>query len=149
MNILVERKWKKAGYTIGTLSIDGKRFGDGVHYCCTLEDEDRGLRKDMPLAEIAKRKVHGQTAIPTGTYTVQVTYSPRFKTYLPLLVDTPGYSGVRIHAGNTAKDTEGCILVGQNSAKGMVTNSRYWLRLLLGKINEAVRSKQAIKVTIR
>ena len=103
----------------------------------------------MAVGDIFKIKVHGQTAIPTGRYEVRMTYSPRFKRQLPLLVDVPAYEGVRIHSGNTAADTEGCILVGENTERGKVLNSRYWLGLLLDKMNEALVRKERIYITVK
>ena len=94
--------------TIGRLFIDGKFF------CYTLEDKDRGLDQNMPLAVIKSQKVYGQTAIPYGTYKVIVTPSVRLKRTLPLLVNVPGYEGIRIHKGNTASDSLGCIILGSS-----------------------------------
>lgn len=125
MEILVKRIAKKETYTIGKMYIDGKYF------CDTLEDKDRGLSQSMTEEEIRKMKVHGLTAIPTGAYKVIVNYSERFGKLMPLLLDVKGYAGVRIHSGNTPSDTLGCILVGRNTAKGMVTESRKtFLRLM-------------------
>ena len=92
----------------------GKLYVDGVYVCDTLEDTDRGLDDTMDVEEIKKLKVYGKTAIPVGIYPVTITYSPRFKKNLPLLLNVKGYEGIRIHSGNTDKDTLGCILVGQN-----------------------------------
>ena len=135
MEILVKRIAKKEAYTIGKMYIDGKYF------CDTLEDKDRGLSQSMTEEEIRKMKVHGLTAIPTGAYKVIVNYSERFGKLMPLLLDVKGYAGVRIHSGNTPSDTLGCILVGRNTAKGMVTESRKtFLRLMetLSRNNEVV-----------
>ena len=135
MEILVKRIAKKETYTIGKMYIDGKYF------CDTLEDKDRGLSQSMTEEEIRKRKVYGLTAIPTGEYKVIVNYSERFGKLMPLLLDVKGYAGVRIHSGNTPADTLGCILVGRNTAKGMVTESRKTcLRLMetLKRDNEVV-----------
>ena len=135
MEILVKRIAKKETYTIGKMYIDGKYF------CDTLEDKDRGLSQSMTEEEIRKRKVYGLTAIPTGAYKVIVNYSERFGKQMPLLLDVKGYAGVRIHSGNTPADTLGCILVGRNTAKGMVTESRKtFLRLMetLKRNNEVV-----------
>ena len=135
MEILVKRIAKKETYTIGKMYIDGKYF------CDTLEDKDRGLSQSMTEEEIRKRKGDGLTARPTGAYEVRVNYSERFGKLMPLLLDVKGYAGVRIHSGNTPSDTLGCILVGRNTAKGMVTESRKtFLRLMetLKRNNEVV-----------
>lgn len=115
------------GYTIGKLYVNGEYF------CDTLEDQDRGLVQTMPLQEIKKQKVYGDTAIPKGIYKVDMnTISPKFKNKswakpwegkLPRLVNVPGYEGVLIHVGNTKEDTLGCILVGENKVKGQVIKS--------------------------
>lgn len=108
MIVKIVRTFKGAEYTIGKLYIDNQYF------CDTLEDT---VRKDG-------EKVYGKTAIPSGMYRVKKTYSPRFKKVLPEILDVPNFSGVRIHAGNTAKDTEGCVLLGLNKTKGAVINSQ-------------------------
>ena len=149
MEITVERKWKRDGYTIGTLSINGKRFGDGKHYCCTLEDTDRGLDSKMPTSKILFMKKPHITAIPTGRYQITTTYSPHFNRTLPLLNNVPGYSGVRIHPGNTAADTDGCILVGENTAKGRVNNSKYWFNLLYAAIDKALKRGESVNITYK
>lgn len=149
MELTVDRKWKKNGYTIGTLSIDGKRLGDGKHYCSTLEDTDRGLEQNMSLEKILFLKKPHITAIPTGRYEVTVTYSTHFKRNLPLLNNIPGYSGVRVHPGNTATDTDGCILVGENTAKGRVNNSKYWFALLMRQIVPTLNKGEKVYITIK
>lgn len=108
MKVEVKRIFKGSEYTIGKLYIDG------AYFCDTLEDMVR------PKGE----KVYGKTAIPSGMYRVRKTYSPRFKKVLPEILEVEGFSGVRIHAGNTAKDTEGCVLLGLNKTKGAVINSQ-------------------------
>lgn len=118
MEIKLVRIAFKETYTIGKLYVDGKYF------CDTIEDKDRGLDNSMTANEILKRKVKGQTAIPTGHYNIDITYSPKFKRMMPLLLDVKGFSGIRIHSGNTAKDTEGCLVVGKNKQVGMVLESR-------------------------
>lgn len=118
MDLKLKRIFRGDKYTIGHLYIDGD------YYCDTLEDTDRGLSSDMSEEEIKRIKVYGRTAIPKGTYKVEVTYSPKFKRHLPLLIDVKGFSGIRIHSGNSAEDTLGCLLVGYNKVKGQVINSR-------------------------
>ena len=105
-------------YTIGRLSVNG------VYFCDTLEDKVRDLNKDGDLDDIGEGKVYGETAIPYGTYKIGISYSPRFKKELPRLLNVRHFDGILIHAGNTAKDTHGCILVGRNTEKGKVTNSK-------------------------
>lgn len=143
LNILVERKWKKADYTIGKL------YTDGDFLCNTLEDTDRGLVSSMSPKVIASKKVYGQTAIPTGKYQVVLAWSNKFKKQMPLITRVPGYSGVLIHAGNTNKDTLGCVLVGKNDVVGKVTNSRYWFNILFTKIKEAINRGNKVWLTIK
>ena len=118
MRIELVRIAFKDTYTIGKLYVDGKYF------CDVLEDVDRGLDSSMSESEILEKKVKGQTAIPTGHYVINITYSPKYKRMMPLLLDVKGFSGIRIHSGNSSKDTEGCLLVGKNKKVGMVLESR-------------------------
>lgn len=89
--MVLKRIARKNDYTIGKLYIDGEYF------CDTIEDKDRGLDISMDIEEIKRIKVFGKTAIPTGTYKVEMTYSPRFKKILPLIVGVKGFEGIRIH----------------------------------------------------
>ena len=135
MEILEKRIAKKSKYTIGKMYIDGQ------YICDTLEDADRGLNQNMSLEEIKNKKVYGETAVPTGTYKVDMnTVSPKFKSRtwakpyggkLPRLVLVPGYDGVLIHPGNKAEDTLGCILVGENKAVGQVLNSQVTFKKIM------------------
>ncbi len=118
MKIKLIRKYRKETYTIGKLYVDG------VYFCDTIEDRDRGLNNDMGLAEIMAKKRYGETAIPYGTYDVEITYSPKYKKMMPEIKGVKGFSGIRIHSGNTSKDTLGCLIVGKNTQVGMVTESR-------------------------
>lgn len=129
MNILIKRIAKKDNYTIGKLYINGQYF------CDTLEDKDRGLKQSDNVISIKAKKIFGKTAIPIGTYNVVLSYSPKFKKILPLVENVKGFSGIRIHQGNTANDTEGCILVGKNNIVGMVTHSEDTLKALMQKLN--------------
>lgn len=128
MEIKLKRLYKKSDYTIGKL------FLDGEYFCDTVEDCDRGLTSDMTYEEIARRKVYGKTAIPTGRYTVVVTFSPKFKRNLPLLIDVKGYSGIRIHNGKDANSSLGCIIVGENKIKGGVINSKATMEKLMQRL---------------
>lgn len=148
MRIRIDRAWRKKGYTISRVIINGERFGDGKKWCSVLEDEDRGLTSDMTVQEIRSLKVAGKTAIPRGIYKCHITYSPKFKRMLPLLQGVKGYSGIRIHSGNTASDTEGCLLPGINDAVGRVNNSHYWFNLLFTRIQDAERAGEQIWIEI-
>ena len=149
MKLLLKRMAKMEKYTIGKLYIDGEYFAD------TLEDTDRNLTSTMSKDKIAKVKVYGKTAIPTGTYVVDMnTVSPKFgkrswaQPYggkAPRLQDVPGYEGVLIHPGNTADDTSGCILVGRNKVKGQVVESQDTFKALMKIL---VKAKDEITITI-
>ena len=125
IKLRIKRIAKQPTYTIGKLYIDDK------YYCDTLEDTDRGLKQSDSLEQIKAKKVYGQTAIPTGEYYVNLTYSPKFKSILPVIYDVKGYEGIRIHSGNTPADTLGCVLVGYNKIKGKVINSKDTLNQLI------------------
>lgn len=140
MRLTVLRIANKPTYTIGKLYIDG------CYFCDVLEDTDRGLDDDMKESEILKKKVKGQTAIPTGTYPVKITYSPKYKKNMPLIENVKGYSGIRIHSGNTHKDTEGCVLVGKNKEVGKVLESRKTYNALYKILSE---TKERIIIDIR
>lgn len=118
MEVLIDRKYKKKAYTIGIVSIDG------VQFCNSMEDTDRGLQQWMSVAEIAEKKIAEETAIPAGKYKVTMTYSPKYNRKMPQIMNVKGFSGVRIHSGNTAKDSLGCILLGKNDKVGWISNSR-------------------------
>ena len=134
MELLLERKYLKAAYTIGCLWIEGTRF------CDTLEDRVRDLKQEP--------KVPGATAIPAGRYEVIVNRSPRFGRDLPRLLDVPGFEGILIHRGNTAKDTAGCIRVGENRLPGQVLNSTPYELRLTSLIREAQEKGEKIHITI-
>lgn len=142
MELNVKRIARKDGYTIGRLFINNEYF------CDTLEDTDRGLKDTMQVNEILAKKVKAQTAIPTGKYDVILSFSPRFKRVLPLLLSVKGYEGVRVHAGNTNKDTEGCLLVGENKAKGQVINSRATLEKLMSILLDCEKRKEKVTILI-
>lgn len=142
MEIEVMRTRRGPGWTEGKLSVDGS------YICDTLEDADRGLTQSMGEAEVARRKVAGETAIPAGEYRVTLgVKSPRFGSMpfyretcggrLPRLVRVPGFEGVLIHAGATAANTEGCVLVGRSSAPGRLEDGKGAFRALMAAIGGA------------
>ena len=154
MILLVERKWRKTDYTIGNLYVDGVLFSN------TLEDPDRGLDSSMPLDEIKRIKVKGDTCIPYGTYRVSLDItSPKYsntskypytaacKGKMPRVMNVKGFEGILIHAGNTQRDTEGCLLVGENKAKGKVLNSQKTWQRLYALLKEAHDRGEEITIT--
>lgn len=141
MELTLERKIRTDISTIGRMSIDN------LFECFILEDMDRGLKQSMPISEIAKLKVFGKTAIPSGRYEVILSYSNRFKKIMPLLINVPGYEGIRIHSGNKAEDTEGCLLTGSSQGKDWVNQSRNAFDALFNKL-KAVSDKEKIFITI-
>lgn len=122
------RIFENEEYTIGKL------FKDGVYQCDTIEDAVRTV------------KIQDKTAIPAGKYQVIVNHSNRFNRMLPLLLNVPGFDGIRIHNGINENSTSGCIIVGENKIKGQVTNSTYWM----GKICDDMLNAQnkGIKISI-
>lgn len=122
--------------TIGELFIDGK------FECFILEDIDRGLDQRMETGTIKSIKVYGKTAIPKGRYEIAITYSNRFKKKLPLLLDVKGFEGIRIHPGNTAADTEGCLLPGTMAGENRVLNSRVAFDNLLHQLESKINQEK-------
>lgn len=153
MKLELERKWPKATYTIGRLYIDG------LYYCNTLEDTDRGLKQTNALSYIKSRKVAGETAIPKGTYSVSMnTTSPKYagvswfwnlcRGKMPRLLNVPGFDGILIHTGNTALDTKGCILVGKNTKVGQLTESKACFKEVYQRMKEAYDRGEEITIEI-
>lgn len=129
MRLALKRKILTAESTIGQLDIDG------AYECVTLEDPVR------------PEKIKGVTAIPAGTYNVDISYSNKFKRDMPRLENVPDFEGILIHWGNTAKDTEGCILVGESTAKNFIGSSRIAFDKVFAALNEA--SKRGEKISIK
>ena len=144
MELILNRIAKRKAYTIGRLQTSSPlgRLGGVSYLCDTLEPTWRDY-------EHGAYKVKGKSAIPEGRYAVVISWSPKFKQWLPILLGVPNFSGIRIHAGNTAKDTEGCILVGENKEVGKVVNSRHWLSELKRRIVEAKDRGEPVWITVR
>lgn len=135
MELKLNRIFLGSSATIGELYIDKKYIAD------TLEDRVR------PEGE----KVYGKTAIPEGTYEVKLTYSPRFKKILPEILNVPNFSGIRIHTGNSSKDTEGCILVGtwDGEKEDRVGSSKIAFDKLMTLLEEATNNKEKVTITVK
>ena len=138
MKLTLKRIALRPTYTIGKLYIDD------VYFCDTIEDTVRDINKNGKF-DNGEKKIHSKTAIPYGTYEIKWTYSPRFKKYTPQLMNVPSFEGIRIHAGNTSADTEGCLILGENKQVGKVLNSRATINKFYPIIKEACSK---VKVTI-
>lgn len=138
MKLTLKRIALRPTYTIGKLYIDD------AYFCDTLEDTVRDTNKNGKF-DNGEQKIKGKTAIPYGTYEIKWTYSPRFKKYTPQLMNVPSFEGIRVHAGNTSADTEGCLILGENKQVGKVLNSRATINKFYPIIKEACSNG---KVTI-
>ena len=142
-------------YTIGELFVqEESTLSKTTKVCDTLEDTFRLLPKTCPntpkgISCNCKEKVHSKTCIPYGTYTVRLSYSNRFKRILPEVLNVPHFLGIRLHSGNSSKDTEGCILVGTKSKGDWVTASRVAFNKLYKLLQTAEKNKEEITITIR
>lgn len=131
MELRVDRQSKRADCTIGSLSINGQ------FECFTLEDPVR----DGP-------KIPGNTAIPAGRYEVVVDMSTRFKRFMPHILNVPGFEGIRIHSGNTAADTEGCILLGQTKGITSIGDSVKAFSAFFPKLRAALAAGEKVFIEI-
>lgn len=156
MEILVYRKWPKAGYCIGRVYIDGQLI------CNSLEDEDRGLSDSMDERTIRKRKIYGKTAIPRGRYTIDMeTVSPKFSKKefymdvcqgkLPRLKKVKGFEGILLHVADGPKGAdllEGCIGVGLNKKVGQLCEGKETFKKVYALMKEAHDRGETIYITI-
>ena len=148
MELVLTRIAKRKTYTIGRLAI-AREVNDEYctyqvedYFCDTLEPTWRNYAAGA-------HKVQGCSAIPEGRYAVVISWSPKFEQWLPILLGVPRFSGIRIHAGNTAADTQGCILPGRNRVVGQVVDSKIWLYRLKKKIVEAKARNEPVWITIK
>ena len=152
MKLQLKRIALRPTYTIGRLFIDGERF------CDTIEDKVRDTNKDGDLLDEGEGKVYSETAIPYGTYDVTLAVqSPKYsqrkaydfcKGYLPRLLNVPHFEGILIHIGNTAKDSAGCILVGENKVVGGLVNSTATFKRLYDRLRAAAENGESIEIEI-
>ena len=156
MEILVYRKWPKAGYCLGRVYIDGQLI------CNSLEDEDRGLSDAMDERTIRNRKIYGKTAIPRGRYTIDMeTVSPKFSKKefymdvcqgkLPRLKNVKGFEGILLHVADGPKGAdllEGCIGIGLNKKVGQLCDGKETFKKVYALMKEAHDRGETIYITI-
>ena len=142
LHLTLKRAFKKPDYTIGILYAGGRQI------CNTIEDTDRGLHQYMSADDIKRVKVPEHTAIPAGTYRLAVSMSPKFKRQLIEVLDVPGFSGIRVHRGNTADSSAGCIIPGVNNVKGAVSQSTKYEELLTSMVAAAIANGEESYITI-
>lgn len=149
MEIVVTRIFKGQTFTIGELTVNG------TYICDTLEDRVRPLPDSCPYTSKneeckCKEKVYSKTAIPNGTYELKITYSNRFKKVLPEILNVPHFLGIRIHTGNSSKDSSGCILVGKwdGITVDWISDSKDSFNKLMELLNN-VSNKESITITIK
>lgn len=152
MELKLKRIALRDTYTIGNLYING------VYFCDTLEDRVRDLNRDGDLNDVGEGKVYGKTAIPYGRYEITMkVQSPKYsqrasyawcKGYLPRLLNVPHFEGILIHGGNSADDSCGCLLAGENKVKGQVINSMATLKRLVPMLKHASDNNEKIWITI-
>lgn len=143
ITLLLKRIAFRESYTIGRLYLND------IYFCDTIEDKTRYLPKICPGTSkgincTCKEKVYSKTAIPAGIYQIIVNYSPRFKLELPRLLSVPHFEGILIHRGNTAEDSAGCIIVGENKVIGKVINSTGYEQ----QLTKILKNEKDIKIQI-
>lgn len=152
MELKLKRIALRDTYTIGRLYVDNHYF------CDTCEDRVRDINKDGDLNDAGEGKVYGKTAIPYGRYEITMkVQSPKYsqrasyawcKGYLPRLLNVPHFEGILMHGGNSAEDSCGCLLVGENKVKGRVINSMATLKRLVSILKYASDNNEKIWITI-
>lgn len=142
MELLLSRRYLSNEYTIGDFFINGEKL------CETIEDKVRDVNQDGDLNDPGEKKVYGETAIPYGRYRVELTMSPKFQRLLPILIAVKHFTGIRIHRGNRAIDSHGCILPGENKKKGMVLNSTKYEMIIVDRIFKAMLSGEEVWIDV-
>lgn len=156
MKILVKRTAKKSTYTVGKVSIDSKAF------CDSMEDVDRGVTQLMPFISTGGNrgywttpdggrieKVPGKTAIPTGIYDACSYYWPKFQCYVVMLMRVGGFTGILMHNGVTADNSEGCILLGKNNIVGRLDGNRMYMDALASRVMACEKRGEKVQVEVR
>lgn len=155
MKIKVQRKARKATYTVGKVYIDGTLF------CDSLEDTDRGATQDMLFTPTGGangywttkdggtiEKVYGKTAIPAGVYEACSWWWERYKCYVVMLLRVPGFTGILFHNGMTADHSEGCVLLGKNNIVGRLDGNRVYMDALAARVMAAEKGGEKVTVEV-
>lgn len=142
MRVTLRRIAFKDKYTIGKVYINNKYFSDAI------EDKDRGLYDYMDEEYILEKKIKHETAIPYGMYKLMWTYSPKYKRMMSEIIDVKGFSGIRIHSGNTEDDTSGCVILGFNKKVGKVLDSRKTCKKFDAIIEECYKKQEPMTFEI-
>ncbi len=142
MKIRLERKYLGSEYTISHF------FINRIRLCELLEDTVRDYNKDGDLLDAGEEKVFGETAIPYGIYKMDLTMSPKFKRLLPIILNVPHFTGIRIHRGRTAAHTHGCLIPGENRKKGQVLFSVKYEMLIIEAMLKAIRNGEEMTIEI-
>lgn len=136
LTLYLMRNFLKQEYTIGNLfatgyELNGKKIRkiEEGFLCNIIEDKFRGN-------DLKNKKVYGETCIPEGNYEIKMTYSAKYKKELPQLMNVPFFEGIRIHSGNSAKDSEGCLIPGMNKEVGKVLDSKFHTDIIITKIKQ-------------
>lgn len=140
LQLYIHRRAFCEDYTIGTLYM---LTPAPVKICDTLEDKDRGLSQSLSLSQNKKLKVYGKTAIPTGTYKLGIHFWSKYRINVPHILNVPAFEGILIHNGTTHRNTEGCPLVGENTAVGQLTNGKHWMNKVTEMVAEALKKGEA------
>lgn len=135
MKMTLTRTSKQEGFTTGILCVGNEIVAH------TLEPQYRDLRKE--------KKVPGQTAVPEGTYHIELLFSAHFKRLMPYLANVPGFTGIMVHCGNRPSDSRGCILVGERAMPDRLANSRHTFDVLYGQIESAKKRNEEIILVIK
>ena len=143
MEITLTRTAKKTNYTIGKVYINGVKF------CDSLEDTDRGLTSEMNESVIRAKKVYGKTAIPTGRYEVTTEWMNSLKCYALMLHNVKGFTGIFVHNGVNENNTEGCPLVGVNNLVGRLDGNRVYMDSLAARVLAETRQGRKSFITIK
>ncbi len=144
MNLMLYRYAKRENYTIGRLYFDKDKCDTLEPPVRELKDIDGDGRFDSP----GEGKIYGNTAILPGRYKILMEYSPKFNRMMPYLQEVKGFTGIMLHPGNSVDDTAACVLVGENTVRGRLVNSRAWSDLINKKITEALKRGEEVHIDI-